>query len=93
VRGTALTPYVADEGGLQPGQQVALHHCGVVNVEYEGQEWEVENAPFDATNAPDTFSGVGSFERRGGALLFADEKGANLTFTLWDGTPDPHGCA
>lgn len=89
----ALTPYVADEGGLQPGQQVALHHCGVVNVEYEGQEWEVEAPPFDGTNAPDTFSGYGSFERRGEQLIFSDDKGATLTFTLWDGTPDPYNCA
>lgn len=91
--GAALTPYVANEGGLKPGQQVALNHCGVVNVQYEGQEWEVEDIPFDGTNAPDTFSGYGSFERRGEELLFTDDKGASLTFVLWDGTPNPYICA
>ncbi|HUR12907.1 MAG TPA: hypothetical protein VM097_00290 [Mycobacteriales bacterium] len=64
-----------------------------MNVQFEGQEWEVEDAPFDGTNAPDTFSGFGSFARRGEALLFSDDKGATLTFTLWDGTPDPYNCA
>ena len=90
--GAALTPYVADEGGREPGQQVALNHCGVVNVGYEGQEWEVENIPFDGTNAPDTFSGFGSFDRRGKDLLFTDDKGATLTFVRWDGTPNPYNC-
>lgn len=91
-KGIALTPYAPYDGGLEPGQQVALHHCGVVNVDHEGQEWEVEDDPFDATNAPDTFSGFGSFQRQGEALLFRDVQGATLTFTLWDGTPDPYTC-
>mgnify|MGYP006952626579 CR=1 FL=1 len=90
--GAALTPYAADEGDLEPGQQVALNHCGVVNVQYEGQEWEVEDIPFDGTNAPDTFSGFGSFDRRGESLIFTDDKGATLTFVRWDGTPNPYIC-
>lgn len=77
---------------LEPGQSVVLHHCGVVNIAYEGQEWEVENEPFAATNAPDAFSGFGSFERAGDALIFTDDKGATLSFTPWDGEPDPYVC-
>ena len=93
VRGAGLTPYSGDEGGPEPGQQVALFHCGVMNVEYEDQEWEVENDPFDATNAPETFSGFGSFQRDGDTLTFVDRAGARLTFTPYDGTPDPSTCA
>ena len=75
------------------GQSVVLHHCGVVNIAYDGQEWEVENAPFDATNAPPSFSGFGSFERTGEALLFTDDRGATLSFTPSDGQADPSVCA
>jgi hypothetical protein len=76
-----------------PGQQVALHHCGVQDVTYDGRTWEVENDPFDLTNAPDTFSGFGSFGRSGDTLTFTDRAGARLTFTPYDGTPDPYNCA
>ena len=63
--------------------QVTLTHCGVANIQHDGLEWEVENAPFDGGSAPDpTFSGYGTFRRDGGAL----------TFTPWDGTPDPYNC-
>ena len=88
----AATPLTT--GGLraEPGQSVVLNHCGVVNISYEGQEWEVEEIPFDGTNAPDTFSGFGSFDRRGESLLFTDDKGATLTFVRWDGTPNPYNC-
>lgn len=78
---------------VEPGQSVVLHHCGVVNIAYEGQEWEVEDPPFDATNAPDSFSGFGSFRRDGDQLLFTDDKGATLSFTAWDGEADPFVCA
>ena len=92
VEGAALSPY--DGGGDdQAGQDVKLHHCGIVNVTYEGQEWEVEHEPFDGTNAPDSFSGYGTFSRNGDTLTFVDREGAQLTFTPYDGTPDPEVCA
>lgn len=77
----------------KPGQSVVLLHCGVQNIMYEGIEWEVEDIPFDGTNAPDTFTGFGSFDRRGESLLFTDDLGATLTFVRWDGTPNPYNCA
>ena len=89
----AATPLITGGMRAEPGQSVVLHHCGVVNISYEGQEWEVEDDPFDATNAPGTFSGYGSFTREGEALLFTDDKGATLSFTPWDGETDPFTCA
>ena len=80
-------------GDSAPGQQVLLHHCGVQPVTYEGERWEVENPPFDLTNAPDGFSGFGTFRRGGEVLTFTDREGARLTFTPDDGTPDPYTCA
>ena len=78
----------------KPGQQVVLLHCGVQNIMYEGVQWEVENAPFDAGSPPErTFSGFGSFDRVDDVLTFTDREGAVLRFTRWDGTPDPNTCA
>lgn len=77
---------------VEEGQSVVLHHCGVVNIAYGGQEWEVEDDPFDMSTAPDTFSGFGSFSREHDVLTFKDDKGATLTFTPWDGTADPYIC-
>lgn len=76
-----------------PGQQVALYHCGVQTLTYDGRSWEVEDPPFDGTNAPDSFSGFGTFERVGDVLTFTDREGAQLRFTPDDGTPDPYVCA
>jgi hypothetical protein len=59
----------------------ALYHCGVQNLTYEGMAWEVENEPLDLTNAPDTFTGFGSFARNGDMLTITDRAGATLTFT------------
>lgn len=92
VEGAALAPYDRGEDH-QAGQDVKLHHCGVVNVTYDGQEWEVEDEPFDGTTAPDTFSGFGTFSRNGDTLTFVDREGAQLVFTPYDGTPDPETCA
>ena len=77
----------------EPGPQVLLHHCGVQPVTYENRSWEVEKPPFDATNAPDTFSGFGTFSRTDDVLVFTDRDGARLAFTPNDGTPDPYNCA
>jgi hypothetical protein len=49
--------------------------------------------PFDATNAPEEFSGFGNFHRDGDVLTFSDSAGAKLRFTPTDGTPDPYNCA
>ena len=76
-----------------PGQQVVLHHCGVQPVNYDNRSWEVEDPPFDMGSAPRTFSGFGTFRRDGDVLTFRDRKGARLTFTPDDGTPDPYNCA
>lgn len=88
----AGTPLTVGGQRVEPGQSVVLHQCGVVNISYGGQEWEVENDPFDETNAPGTFSGYGTFERSGDTLVFKDDEGATLRFTAWDGRPDPLNC-
>ena len=75
-----------------PGQQVVLHHCGVQPVTFKGRSWEVEEPPFDQTNAPDSFSGFGQFDRNGDTLTFDDREGARLTFVVNDGTPNPYNC-
>ena len=75
-----------------PGQQVVLHHCGVQPLTYEGASWAVEDAPFDLTTAPDTFSGFGAFHRAGHTLTFQDRARARLIFTVDDGRPDPYHC-
>ena len=77
---------------VAPRQQVVLHHCGVQSITYESRSWEVEDPPFDQTNAPDSFSGYGKFERKDDTLLFADGEGARLTFVIDDGTPNPYNC-
>lgn len=73
-------------------QQVSLYHCGIQNIEYDGRQWEVDAPPFDATNAPDSFSGFGSFRRDGDVVTFTDREGVQLAFTPDDGTPDPYNC-
>jgi len=74
------------------GPQVVLYHCGVDPLRYDGVLWEVVAPPFDGTNAPDTFTGFGTFQRDGERLLFTDRGGARLTFTIDDGVP-PSPCA
>lgn len=78
--------------GSASDADVMLYHCGVSNVMFDGQEWEVENDPFDATTAPGSFTGFGVFARRGDVLTFEDDGGTTLNFTRWDGTPDPFIC-
>ena len=90
----SLRGWPGDSVGLPvaPRQQVVLHHCGVQSITYESRSWEVEDPPFDQTNAPDSFSGYGKFERKDDTLLFADGEGARLTFVIDDGTPNPYNC-
>ena len=73
--------------------QVLLSHCAVQPVLYGGEPWEVQAPPFDATNAPKTFSGYGTFDRAADALKFSDRNGAQLVFTPDDGTPNPYNCS
>ena len=83
-----------DSDGLHaaPRQQVVLHHCGVQPITYESRSWEVEDPPFDQTDAPNSFSGYGKFEGKDDTLLFKDGMGARLTFVMNDGTPNPYNC-
>lgn len=75
-------------------QSVVLTHCGILHIRYQGQEWEVLRPPFNGGGTvPDTFTGFGSFAREGEALMYTDERGATLRFTVEDGKPDPHICA
>lgn len=71
---------------------VALHHCGVLPLEFADRLWEVpeEVTPFDGTNAPDIFVGRGTAELTPDdqTLLFTDASGITLTFVRDDGT-DP----
>ena len=46
--------------GSSAERQVLPYHRGVQAVLYDGKPWEVEAPPFDATNAPKTFSGYGT---------------------------------
>ena len=88
----ADSPRDSDALPAAPGQQVVLYHCGVQPVTYEGRSWEVEEPPFDPTNAPDSFSDFGEFERKGDTLTFDDREGARLDFVINDGTPNPFNC-
>lgn len=75
------------------GPEVLLHHCGVRPVTFDGREWEVTKVPFDATNAPSTFSGEGTYTMSEATLVFADRAGARLVFTPDDGKPNGPPCA
>jgi hypothetical protein len=88
----SAVPGPSAELEVQPGQQVVLYHCGVLPVTYDGRQWEVENPLFDATNAPDTFSGFGEFTLEGETLHFADRDGATIDFTV-DNHSSPGICA
>jgi len=68
---------------------VSLYHCGVNPLVYEGEKYEVVDPPFDGTNAPSTFSGLGTVSRHRLELHYRDRAGATLVFTLDDGGPLP----
>lgn len=61
--------------------EVSLYHCGVNPLTYRGERYEVVDPPFDATNAPPTFSGVGTVTRQRLELHYRDRAGATLVFT------------
>ncbi len=61
---------------------------------FDGVRWEVEDPPFDATNAPEsTFSGFGTWKRDADLLVFIDDEGAVVQFTRWNGEADEGICA
>lgn len=68
---------------------ISLWHCGVEPLRIGDTLWEVREPPFDATNAPASFSGSGSVVNDGSTLRYTDDKGAILTFTVDDGTSPP----
>ena len=69
--------------------EVALWHCGIDTLEFDGQEWEVPNdqEPFDGTNVPEWFVGRGTVVRSpdGTRLTYTDESGLTLSFVPDDG--------
>lgn len=75
------------------GPDVLLHHCGIRPITFHEDKWEVTEAPFDATNAPSTFSGQGTYTLSGDTLVFLDRAGARLIFTPDDGKPNGPPCA
>jgi hypothetical protein len=65
--------------------KVTLYHCGVDPVEFAGRRWVVSDPPFDATNAPEEFTGEGSFEVLShDRARFVDVSGIELTFRARD---------
>jgi hypothetical protein len=69
---------------------VSLYHCGVNPLLYAGRRWQASPAPFDATNAPSTFTGHGSVRIDDNTLTYRDLGGAVISFKPDDGaTPTP----
>jgi hypothetical protein len=61
--------------------EVTLYHCGVDPVEFGGREWVVPDPPFDATNAPESFTGRGLFKQRSAVdALYFDDSGEVIHF-------------
>lgn len=95
---SAISPEVAPSPAptldIADKQSVVLTHCGILHIRYQGQEWEVLRPPFyRGSTVPDTFTGFGSFARDGEALMYTDERGATLRFTVNDGQEATVGCA
>ena len=85
---------------LQARAHVQLWHCGVWLRGYPRGMWELKHPPFDATNAPASFTGTGtaSVVDGGGAddnrdrLVYRDNGGQRLVFVPGDQVPPVH-CA
>lgn len=86
---------LADAAAAEPPPgtaEVALWHCGIEPITYEGRTWEVPDGeePFDGTNAPASFAGRGEVERVGpDELRYTDESGMELRFVPDDGVERP----
>lgn len=89
VAGPTPQPIATPSAQPEGTPQVTLYHCGVNPVVYDGVTWEVNDPPFDGTNAPATFSGFGQFVRDGNVLHFSDKAGATIDFTPDDAVVGP----
>ena len=61
--------------------RVELWHCGVRLLGYPEDMWELRHPPFDATNAPESFTGHGRASvPRTDRLVYVDDGGQRLVF-------------
>ncbi|MGH9246738.1 MAG: hypothetical protein ACRD29_20990 [Acidimicrobiales bacterium] len=78
----------ADEQARSAGVavEITLYHCGVDDLDLDGQRWAVVDPPFDATSAPADFAGHGTFAPSGDGTTgrYVDDSGLELTFTAVD---------
>jgi hypothetical protein len=74
---------------------VELWHCGVRPVEFDGERWSADPPPFDATNAPEGFSGRGRIVRvdQDSAQFTDSGTGARIEFKPLKGAYEPPPCA
>lgn len=83
---TWASPPLHEEGRVR----VALYHCGVEPVMFEGREWVVPSPPFDATNAPAGFAGTGRMTRTSEVeAVYVDRSGARIDFRVLEGWQPP----
>lgn len=73
--------------------RVELWHCGLRLLGYPEGLWEMRRPPFDATNAPDSFTGRGRASvPRTDRLVYVDRGGQRLVFVPGREVP-PRPCA
>ncbi len=85
---TARRPVAAQPPPRQAEAHVSLWDCGIRLQGYPRNMWKMERPPFDATNAPDSFTGTGTVRviDGGGALdnadrlVYRDNGGQRLVF-------------
>ncbi len=71
--------------------RVRLWHCGVTLEGYPEGMWEMREAPFDATNAPASFTGHGTASvPRTDRLVYVDAGGQRLVFLPGRQVPPVH---
>lgn len=74
---------------------VTLYHCGVDPVSFDGQRWRADPVPFDATNAPERFTGHGWIRRvDADTAIWADAVGGiTIRFAPLEPDYQPPPCA
>lgn len=73
---------------LQGRARVELWHCGVWLQGYPRGMWETKHPPFDATNAPESFTGTGTARVvRKDRLVYRDDGGQRILFVPGDRVP------